>query len=273
VGAAAGATFGATFLSLPVFFFEERSSFFFSVGAFAATFLSLPVFFFFFSVFFSRARSFSAAFAAFARSFSAAFSSRTRCLSASFASLARRFSASFSSRARCFAACFSSSACVCLSVGEAGQTKFFFTKVKKSGGRSVVAFRAHRLGPNERGLELVQQVVLDRAGDRGERAVRQQRVRERPEGHTREVAPVPVRVTLGTAPVGVLGVGPPAQVALLDALLALALRPSLEPGRIGFDAVANHGEWKKRDGERERERGEGVGRARNVSERKEKSAD
>lgn len=137
-----------------------------------------------------------------------------------------------------------------------------------------MAFRAHRLGPNERGLELVQQVVLDRAGDRGERAVRQQRVRERPEGHTREVAPVPVRETLGTAHVGVLGVAPPAQVALLDALLALALRPSLEPGRIGFDAVgSSHGEWKKRDGERERERGEGVGRARNVSERKQKSAD
>ena len=137
-----GATFGATFLSLPVFFFEERSSFFFSVGAFAATFLSLPVFFFFFSVFFSRARSFSAAFAAFARSFSAAFSSRTRCLSASFASLARRFSASFSSRARCFAACFSSSACVCLSVGEAGQPKFFFTlyEGKKVGGKKRRGF-------------------------------------------------------------------------------------------------------------------------------------
>ena len=265
-----GATFGTTFLSLPVFFFEERSSCFFSVGAFAATFLSLPVFFFFFSVFFWRARSFSAAFAAFARSFSAAFSSRTRCLSASFASLARRFSASFSSRARCFAACFSSSACVFVSVGEAGQTQFFFTK---SGERSVVAFRAHRLGPNERGLELVQQVVLDRAGDRGERAVRQQRVRERPEGHTREVAPVPVRVTLGTAPVGVLGVAPPAQVALARCAACTALRPSLEPGRIGFDAVANHGECKKRERERERERGEREESRERESERERESAD
>ena len=133
-----------------------------------------------------------------------------------------------------------------------------------------MAFRAHRLGPVGRVLELVQQVVLvfDRAGDRGERAVRQHRVLEHLVGHTREVAPVRVTVY---APV-VLVVAPPAQVALFDALLALALRPSLEPGRVVFDAVG-HGEWKKRDGERERERGEGVGRAARLEAKKTKSAD
>jgi len=112
VGAAAGR--GATFWSLSFFFFEERSPLFFSTRAFATTrvFLSFPASVFFSSAFSSRARRFSAAFAAFARSFSASFSSRTRCLSASFASLARHFSASFSSRARCFAASFSCAACV-----------------------------------------------------------------------------------------------------------------------------------------------------------------
>ena len=77
----------------------------------------------FFSVFFSRARSFSAAFAAFARSFAAFVADA---LSLCFFASPRRFSASFSSRARCFAASLLLLGLRLFKRRRGGSTRFFY---------------------------------------------------------------------------------------------------------------------------------------------------